>query len=145
MLSKEENALLCEVQPGKPMHEAFKRYWLPCGLSSDVAEPDSDPTTSTFSFAPGRDAIDTTFVFVLLLIRHADDVGQLMLAEAEHHAAFTDARTDMAIDILGPFGHPRHLCLREVAARHRDDRVTIERDRGLKFIGSSDMISVENT
>lgn len=47
MLSREENELLCRVEPGFPMHEAFKRYWLVAGLSSDHPRPDSDPKRST--------------------------------------------------------------------------------------------------
>ncbi len=29
MLSVEDNALLSEVGPGKPMGELFRRFWLP--------------------------------------------------------------------------------------------------------------------
>ncbi|MBV8593990.1 MAG: hypothetical protein JOZ27_06815, partial [Caulobacteraceae bacterium] len=47
MLPKDQNQLICEIEPGAPMHEVFKRYWLPCGLSSDVAQPDSDPVRVT--------------------------------------------------------------------------------------------------
>lgn len=47
MMSPEENARLCDIEPGAAMHEAFKRYWLPFGLSSDVAEADSDPVRVT--------------------------------------------------------------------------------------------------
>lgn len=47
MLSQAENALLCEVDPGKPMNEALKRYWIPVALSSDIPGPDSDPVRVT--------------------------------------------------------------------------------------------------
>jgi len=43
MLSSEDNAYLCEVEPGKPMHELLRRYWLPAGLSTDLAGRDSGP------------------------------------------------------------------------------------------------------
>ncbi|MCP3732124.1 Rieske 2Fe-2S domain-containing protein [Sphingomonas sp. MG17] len=39
--------LLCDIEPGAPMHDTVKRYWLPCGLSSDLPEPDSDPKPIT--------------------------------------------------------------------------------------------------
>lgn len=47
MLRHEENAYMCDVRPGAPMHELLRRYWLPAGLSSDVANPDSDPVRIT--------------------------------------------------------------------------------------------------
>src|SRR6202030_1705084 len=48
-------------------------------------------TASQFEQAPGRDAIDVALVFVLLLILHANGVGQLALGEAKHHAPLADA------------------------------------------------------
>src|SRR5258708_37123613 len=50
--------------------------------------------------ASGRHAIDAAFVFVLLLIRHANDVGQLLLGQSQHDPALADARPDMAVDSL---------------------------------------------
>jgi phenylpropionate dioxygenase-like ring-hydroxylating dioxygenase large terminal subunit len=47
MLSYEDNAYLCEVEPGRPMHELLRRYWLPAGLSSDIAAADSGPVRIT--------------------------------------------------------------------------------------------------
>jgi phenylpropionate dioxygenase-like ring-hydroxylating dioxygenase large terminal subunit len=47
MLSHEQNAYLCEVEPGKPMHNLLKRYWIPAGVSRDVPEPDCDPVRIT--------------------------------------------------------------------------------------------------
>src|SRR5919109_25695 len=43
MLSKELNELLTRVGPGTPMGNLLRRYWLPALLSSEVANPDSDP------------------------------------------------------------------------------------------------------
>src|ERR1043166_6881236 len=43
MLSQEENELLTRVGPGTPMGEFFRRYWLPCLLSEEIAEPDGPP------------------------------------------------------------------------------------------------------
>jgi phthalate 4,5-dioxygenase len=47
MLSREDNEVLCRVEPGTPMNAAFKRYWLPAALISDHPEPDSDPKRVT--------------------------------------------------------------------------------------------------
>ncbi|WP_158592304.1 Rieske 2Fe-2S domain-containing protein [Noviherbaspirillum sedimenti] len=47
MLSHEDNALMCEVDPGTPMHETMKRYWLPATLSSVLSGPDCDPVKVT--------------------------------------------------------------------------------------------------
>ena len=47
MLDHETNAYLCDVGRGQPMHALLKRYWLPAALSSDVAEPNSDPVRIT--------------------------------------------------------------------------------------------------
>jgi len=46
-MRSEDNELMCRVEPGTPMNEAFKRYWLPAGLSSDLPDPDSDPKRVT--------------------------------------------------------------------------------------------------
>lgn len=43
MLSKAENDRLTKVGPGTPMGRTMRRYWLPVGLSSEVAEPDGAP------------------------------------------------------------------------------------------------------
>jgi phthalate 4,5-dioxygenase len=47
MLDHETNAYLCDVGRGKPMHALLKRYWLPAALSSDLAEPNSEPVRIT--------------------------------------------------------------------------------------------------
>jgi len=43
MLSREENDLLTQVGPGKPMGELMRRYWIPALLSSEVPHPDCAP------------------------------------------------------------------------------------------------------
>src|SRR5487761_1247257 len=43
MLTREENELLTGIGPGTPMGGMLRRYWLPACLSSEIAEPDSDP------------------------------------------------------------------------------------------------------
>ena len=43
MLSAEKNDLICRVEPGHPMNQVIKSYWIPAGLSRDIAERDSDP------------------------------------------------------------------------------------------------------
>lgn len=43
MLSKEENELLTRTDPGTPMGELVRRYWIPALLSEEILEPDSPP------------------------------------------------------------------------------------------------------
>jgi phthalate 4,5-dioxygenase len=43
MLTPAENALLTQTNPGTPMGELFRRFWLPAMLPSELAGPDSDP------------------------------------------------------------------------------------------------------
>jgi phenylpropionate dioxygenase-like ring-hydroxylating dioxygenase large terminal subunit len=43
MLTKEENDFLCQVGPGTPMGEAFRRYWWPVLLSEELSARGSDP------------------------------------------------------------------------------------------------------
>src|SRR5579872_711748 len=50
----------------------------------------------------GRNAIDAALIFVRLLVGDADEVGKLLLCEAEHDPAFADSCADMAVDILCP-------------------------------------------
>ena len=59
MSPEEQNAILTDVSPGTPMHEAFRRYWLPALLSRDLPEPDSDPKRVTLldrSYVAFRDS-----------------------------------------------------------------------------------------
>src|SRR5947209_16528860 len=62
----------------------------------------------------GRYAIYAALVFVSLLIRHADHLGELLLGQAQHDAAFADPTSDMIVDRGGRppslrFGHGFHL------------------------------------
>ena len=43
MLSREENELLTRIEPGTPMGNLFRRYWIPALLSEEVPEPDCPP------------------------------------------------------------------------------------------------------
>ena len=43
MLSTEENELLTQVGPGKPMGELFRRYWFPALLSEEIPGADCPP------------------------------------------------------------------------------------------------------
>src|SRR3546814_17437824 len=43
MLSKADNELIGRVGPDAPMGKAFRHYWLPVMLSSELPEPDSVP------------------------------------------------------------------------------------------------------
>src|SRR5690242_11713685 len=62
-----------------------------------------------------RDAIDAALVFVGLLISHPDHLGELLLGQAQHDAAFADPASHMVVDRGGRppslrFGHGFHLC-----------------------------------
>jgi phthalate 4,5-dioxygenase oxygenase subunit len=43
MLTREENALLCQTNAGTPMGELFRRFWLPALLPSELPHADCDP------------------------------------------------------------------------------------------------------
>ncbi len=43
MLSLEENELLTNTNPGTPMGELFRRFWIPVALSEEIPGPDCDP------------------------------------------------------------------------------------------------------
>ena len=43
MLSKEDNELLTDTNPGTPMGELFRRFWLPVALDSELPTPDGMP------------------------------------------------------------------------------------------------------
>jgi phthalate 4,5-dioxygenase oxygenase subunit len=43
MLSKEDNALVTNTDPGTPMGELFRRFWLPVALSEELPGPDCVP------------------------------------------------------------------------------------------------------
>jgi hypothetical protein len=49
--------------------------------------------------ASRRDAVDPGFVFVRLLIGDADQLGHLLLGEAQHDASLADPQTDVAVDV----------------------------------------------
>ncbi len=43
MLTKQDNALLCETGAGTAMGELFRRYWVPAMTSAELPEPDGAP------------------------------------------------------------------------------------------------------
>src|SRR5712692_4466087 len=43
MLSREDNELLTQVDPGTPMGDTLRRYWIPALLSWELPEPDCPP------------------------------------------------------------------------------------------------------
>ena len=43
MLTYQENEVLTQTDPGTPMGEVIRRYWVPALLSSEIPEPDSPP------------------------------------------------------------------------------------------------------
>ncbi len=47
MLTREENELVTNTDPGAPMGEYFRRFWLPVALSEEIPGPDCDPVRQT--------------------------------------------------------------------------------------------------
>ncbi|MSP40152.1 MAG: aromatic ring-hydroxylating dioxygenase subunit alpha [Deltaproteobacteria bacterium] len=43
MLSREENELLTRIEPGTPMGDLFRRYWIPALLSEEIPAADCPP------------------------------------------------------------------------------------------------------
>ncbi len=43
MLTRQENKLITEVGPGRPLGEVMRRYWLPACLTEEIAKPDGPP------------------------------------------------------------------------------------------------------
>jgi phthalate 4,5-dioxygenase oxygenase subunit len=43
MLSKQDNELVTDTNPGTPMGEVFRRFWLPVALSQELPGPDCEP------------------------------------------------------------------------------------------------------
>ena len=43
MLSKEDNELVTNTDPGTPMGELFRRFWIPVALSDELPGPDCIP------------------------------------------------------------------------------------------------------
>src|SRR5215468_5002508 len=43
MLSKEDNELLTRINPGTPMGNLIRRYWVPALLSEEIPKPDCPP------------------------------------------------------------------------------------------------------
>src|SRR5262245_30374629 len=51
-----------------------------------------------------RNTIDAALVFVRLLIRDPDQIGELLLRQSEHDAALANARSHILVDVLGAAG-----------------------------------------
>ena len=43
MLSKEDNELLTQTNPGTPMGDLIRRYWVPALLSEEIPQRDGPP------------------------------------------------------------------------------------------------------
>jgi phthalate 4,5-dioxygenase oxygenase subunit len=43
MITAEQNQLLTRTGPGTPMGDAFRRYWIPALMASELSEPDGPP------------------------------------------------------------------------------------------------------
>src|SRR5262245_18840928 len=67
-------------------------------ILEEVADVDAQRAGNLVQ-APGRDPVDPGLVFVRLLVRHADQLGHLLLGEAEHDPALADAQADVAVDV----------------------------------------------
>ena len=68
----------------------------------DVLEEvaDLDPQRARDLVEPaGRDAVDAGLVLVRLLIGDADQLGHLLLGQAEHDPALADAQADVVVDV----------------------------------------------
>src|SRR5258706_12229467 len=51
--------------------------------------------------AAGGNPVDAALIFVRLLVGDADQVGKLLLGQAQHDAALAHPRPDMTVDVLG--------------------------------------------
>src|SRR5690606_22205786 len=61
---------------------------------------DLDPQRARDLVQPaGRDAIDPGLVLVRLLVGHADQLGHLLLGQAEHDAALANAQAHVTVDV----------------------------------------------
>lgn len=47
MLSAEDNELLTRTNAGTPMGELMRRFWVPCLMTEEIAEPDGEPVRIT--------------------------------------------------------------------------------------------------
>ena len=43
MLTHEENELITRIEPGTPMGNTLRRYWIPALLASELPAPDCPP------------------------------------------------------------------------------------------------------
>ena len=43
MLNRSENEVLTRTDPGTPMGEVMRRYWMPALLTEEIPEPDCPP------------------------------------------------------------------------------------------------------
>ena len=55
MLAQEENELISDTNPGTPMGEVFRRFWLPVALAEEVSGIDSIPARLLVIHQPSRD------------------------------------------------------------------------------------------
>src|SRR5258706_13463172 len=51
--------------------------------------------------AAGGNPVDAALIFVRLLVGDADQIGELLLGQAQHDAALAHPRPDMTVDVLG--------------------------------------------
>src|SRR5260370_30266426 len=51
--------------------------------------------------AAGGNPVDAALIFVRLLVGDADQIGELLLGQAQHDAALAHPRPDLTVDVLG--------------------------------------------
>ena len=79
------------------------RLAAPLGLDVLEEVADLDPQRLGDLVEPaGRDAVDAGLVLVRLLVGDADQLGHLLLGQAEHDPALADAQADIVVDVEGP-------------------------------------------
>jgi deoxyribonuclease V len=67
-------------------------------ILEEVADVDAERAGDLIQ-ATGRDPVDAGLVFVRLLVGDADQLGHLLLGQAEHDTPLADAQADVAIDV----------------------------------------------
>jgi hypothetical protein len=67
-------------------------------ILEEITDVDSQRTSDLVE-APRRDTVDSGLVLVGLLIGDSDQLGHLLLGQAEHDPSLADTQADVAVDI----------------------------------------------
>src|SRR5215469_17093734 len=98
----EQHAMMRRDLPRPFLADAFVKIGDRCAQrAGDLEQP------------AGRDPVDAALVFVRLLVGHADHLGELLLGQTQHDAAFADPAADVVVYCGGRppslrFGHGSH-------------------------------------